>query len=69
MPDAYDIKILATDIDPNMVTEGQEAVYPDAAMESVPSASRSKWFVNGRSPDPPVPARTCARSCPSENSI
>jgi chemotaxis protein methyltransferase CheR len=48
MPDAgrYDIKILATDIDPNMVTEGQEAVYPDAAMESVPSASRSKWFVN-----------------------
>jgi len=48
MPDAgrYDIKILASDIDPNILHEGQEAVYPDAAMESVPAALRAKWFVN-----------------------
>ena len=48
MPDAerYDIKILATDIDPNMINDGREAIYPDAAMESVPSASRSRWFIN-----------------------
>jgi len=48
MPDAgrYDVKILASDIDPNMLREGQEAVYPDAAMQSVPPALRAKWFVN-----------------------
>jgi chemotaxis protein methyltransferase CheR len=48
MPDAgrYDVKILASDIDPNILREGQEAVYPDGAMESVPPALRAKWFVN-----------------------
>ncbi len=48
MPDAprYDIKILASDIDPNILREGQEAVYPDAAMDSVPPALRARWFVN-----------------------
>ena len=48
MPDAgrYDVKILASDIDPNMLQEGQEAVYPDSAMESVPSALRTRWFVS-----------------------
>jgi chemotaxis protein methyltransferase CheR len=48
MPDAgrYDIKILASDIDPNMIREGQEGVYPDSAMDSVPPALKSRWFVN-----------------------
>jgi chemotaxis protein methyltransferase CheR len=48
MPDAgrYDVKILASDIDPNMLREGQEAVYPEAAMQSVPPALRAKWFTN-----------------------
>jgi chemotaxis protein methyltransferase CheR len=47
MPDAgrYDVKILASDIDPNILREGQEAVYPDSAMESVPSALKARWFV------------------------
>jgi chemotaxis protein methyltransferase CheR len=51
MPDAgrYDVKILASDIDPNILREGQEAVYPDAAMESVPPALKSKWFINSGS--------------------
>jgi chemotaxis protein methyltransferase CheR len=51
MPDAgrYDVKILASDIDPDILREGQEAVYPDAAMESVPPALRAKWFVNNGS--------------------
>jgi chemotaxis protein methyltransferase CheR len=49
MPDAgrYDVKILASDIDPNMLREGQEAVYPEAAMQSVPPALRARWFTNG----------------------
>lgn len=48
MPDIgrYDVKILATDIDPNMLRDGREAVYPDSAMESVPAALKSRWFVN-----------------------
>ena len=48
MPDAgrHDVKILASDIDPNILREGQEAIYPDAAMESVPSALRARWFVD-----------------------
>ena len=51
MPDAgrYNIKILASDIDPNMLREGQEGVYSESAMESVPSALRSRWFVNAGS--------------------
>jgi chemotaxis protein methyltransferase CheR len=48
MPEAarYDIKILASDIDPNVLRDGQEAVYPDSSMESVPPALRARWFVN-----------------------
>ncbi|WP_419759418.1 CheR family methyltransferase [Acidisoma sp.] len=51
MPDAgrYDVKILASDIDPNILREGQEAVYPEQAMESVSTALRAKWFVNAGS--------------------
>jgi chemotaxis protein methyltransferase CheR len=51
MPDAarYDIKILATDIDPNVLREGQEGIYPESAMESVPPALRARWFVNDAS--------------------
>lgn len=47
MPDAprHDVKILATDIDPNMIAFGQQGAYPDSALESVPNAMRSRWFV------------------------
>lgn len=48
MPDAgrYDIKVLATDIDPNMIAFGQEAIYPDSAVDSIPAALRSRWFLS-----------------------
>jgi chemotaxis protein methyltransferase CheR len=48
MPDAarYDIKILATDIDPNVLQEGQAGIYPESAMDSVPPALRARWFIN-----------------------
>jgi chemotaxis protein methyltransferase CheR len=47
MPDAgkYDIKILATDIDLNMLAEGQKGTYTEAAMSDVPANLRSQWFV------------------------
>ena len=41
MPDAarYDIKILATDIDPNMVAEARRAEYDETALKTVDSRS------------------------------
>ncbi len=46
MPDAgkYDVKVLATDIDPNVVAEGRRGVYGASALEPVPSALRDRWF-------------------------
>ena len=43
----YDIKILASDIDPNMVAEGRAGSYGKAAMEPVPAALRERWFTTG----------------------
>lgn len=47
MPDAaqYDIRILATDIDPNVIATGRAAVYSDEAMEPVPAPLRDRWMV------------------------
>jgi chemotaxis protein methyltransferase CheR len=46
MPDAarYDIKVLATDIDPNVVAEGREGVYAEAAVQPVPAGLCERWF-------------------------
>ena len=45
MPDAaqYDIRVLATDIDPNMVAQGHAGLYGKAAFEGVSSDMR-RWF-------------------------
>jgi len=45
-PDAggLDIKILATDIDPNMVADGRAGVYSDSLLTAVPPDMRRKWF-------------------------
>lgn len=39
-----DVKVLATDIDPNMIRDGREGRYPASAVEPVPAEQRSKWF-------------------------
>ncbi len=46
MPDAaeLDIRILATDIDPNMVAYGAEGVYDRAAIEPIPARLREFWM-------------------------
>ncbi|HVY33603.1 MAG TPA: protein-glutamate O-methyltransferase [Caulobacteraceae bacterium] len=46
MPDApdYDIRILATDIDPNVVAEGKAGVYSDTVLQPVPEAMKSRWM-------------------------
>jgi chemotaxis protein methyltransferase CheR len=45
LPNAFDldVKILATDIDPNMIRDGREGRYPASAIEPVPKELR-KWF-------------------------
>ena len=46
MPNAaeYDVRILASDIDPNVVATGRAGVYAAGALESVPVDLRRKWF-------------------------
>ena len=46
LPDAgrYDVKILATDIDPNVLRVGAEGIYDEAALEPVPAGLRTRWF-------------------------
>ena len=42
---AYDVKILATDIDPRVVADGRRGVYAEAALADVPPALRRRFFV------------------------
>ncbi len=46
MPDAaeYDIKILATDIDPNMIQSGREGVYNQDLVAGVNREDLTRWF-------------------------
>jgi chemotaxis protein methyltransferase CheR len=46
MPDAakYDIRILATDIDPNVVAEGRRGIYSNDAAEPIPADLRTRWM-------------------------
>lgn len=43
-----DIKILATDIDPNMIAEGSAGIYNDAALQPVPADLRQRYFAATR---------------------
>lgn len=47
LPDAaqYDVRILATDIDPNVVATGRTGVYSNEAVQPVPAALRDRWMV------------------------
>ncbi|WP_421934447.1 CheR family methyltransferase [Phenylobacterium sp.] len=46
LPEAanLDVKILATDIDPNMVAEGRAGIYREEAIAPVPVDLRRRWF-------------------------
>jgi chemotaxis protein methyltransferase CheR len=46
LPEAndLDVKILATDIDPNMVAEGTAGVYSAEALDAAPPALRNRFF-------------------------
>jgi chemotaxis protein methyltransferase CheR len=46
MPEAaqHDVRILATDIDPNVVAEGRRGVYRNDAVEPIPGDQRARWM-------------------------
>jgi chemotaxis protein methyltransferase CheR len=46
MPEAakLDVRILATDIDPNVVAEGRRGVYRNDAVEPIPNDLRARWM-------------------------
>jgi len=50
LPEAasLDFRILATDIDPNMVAAGRAAIYSDEAVRPVPEVLRDRWMVRVR---------------------
>jgi chemotaxis protein methyltransferase CheR len=41
---SHDLKILATDIDPNMVAEGRVGRYSSTAVEDVPAELKKRWL-------------------------
>jgi len=46
MPNAadYDLRILATDIDPKILAQARAGIYDEAALETVAPAMRKQWF-------------------------
>ncbi len=46
LPEAgrYDVKILATDIDPLIIERAKRGVYPAASIEPVPARMRERWM-------------------------
>ena len=46
MPNAaqYDIRILATDIDPNMINEAKAGIYPVDLVNDIPADLRRRWI-------------------------
>jgi chemotaxis protein methyltransferase CheR len=40
----YDVKVLATDIDPNMIATGKAGRYSDELLSPVPAPMRQRWF-------------------------
>ena len=49
-PDAarHDVRILATDIDPNILAKARAGLYREAAMAPIPAALRERWFARER---------------------
>lgn len=55
MPDVlkFDVRILASDIDPNMLAEGRLGQYGESALSSTPSELRSRWMQRVKDPGEP----------------
>jgi chemotaxis protein methyltransferase CheR len=47
-PGAWDVKILASDIDTEMLAKGREAVYTEDRLSTIPVELRERYFLRGR---------------------
>ena len=47
----FDVKILATDIDPNVVAVGERGLYSERALAGAPANLRERWFRSARGAD------------------
>jgi chemotaxis protein methyltransferase CheR len=54
MPNAadLDVRILASDIDPNVVSFGRTGIYDASALEPVPADMRRRWFTEAHTSTP-----------------
>jgi chemotaxis protein methyltransferase CheR len=69
-PDAhrYDVKLLATDIDKNMIARARAGMYSDEAVEPIPARLRERWMTRG-SGDRPWSVKDEVRSVISFNEL
>lgn len=51
VPKNWDVKILATDLDTNMVEHGQRGVYTEARLSGISKARLHRWLMKGRGGD------------------
>lgn len=47
LPENWDVKILATDLDTNVLTTAAEGIYPMERVSSLPKAVLNRWFQRG----------------------
>lgn len=48
VPDDWDVKILATDLDTNVLQTGANGVYAEEQVTGVPKAMMKRWFLKGK---------------------
>jgi len=47
VPKGWDVKILATDLDTNMIEHGERGVYDEARLSGISKARLQRWFLKG----------------------
>ncbi len=48
VPEAWDVRILATDLDSNVLDTGRKGIYDMERLQSLPKARLQRWFLKGR---------------------
>lgn len=54
MPPDGDVRVLATDIDPNVIRHAREGFYPETMLSGLPDSARARYFERVPAPKEPV---------------